>query len=67
MTQCRAGVMGVWSMALPGSEPVTSPLVGWAVGTAAAREGFGLAGVTLILAAGSSWPASAAAAFGAAV
>jgi MFS family permease len=53
----RGRVMGVWNMALPGCEPITSPFVGWVAESAGAREGFGLAGVALILAAASGWSA----------
>ena len=48
----RGRVMAVWSMALPGCMPFTSPLVGWVGGTVGAREGFGLAGVALAAIAG---------------
>jgi len=48
----RGRVMAVWSMALPGCMPFTSPLVGWVGGTVGAREGFGLAGVVLAAIAG---------------
>jgi MFS family permease len=48
----RGRVMAVWSMALPGCMPFTSPLVGWVGGTVGAREGFGLAGVALAVIAG---------------
>jgi hypothetical protein len=44
--------MAVWSMALTGCMPFTSPLVGWVGGTVGAREGFGLAGVVLAAIAG---------------
>jgi hypothetical protein len=53
----RGRVMGVWSMALPGCEPITAPFVGWVAGSIGAREGFGLAGVALVLALASGWPA----------
>lgn len=48
----RGRVMAVWSMALPGMMPLTSPLVGWVGGAAGPREGFGLAGVAMLLIAG---------------
>lgn len=48
----RGRVMAVWSMALTGCMPFTSPLVGWVGGTVGAREGFGLAGVALAAIAG---------------
>lgn len=48
----RGRVMAVWSMALPGMMPLTSPLVGW-IGTAIGpREGFGLSGAALLVIAG---------------
>jgi MFS family permease len=53
----RGRVMGVWSMALPGCEPITAPFVGWVAGSIGAREGFGLAGVALVLALAAGWPA----------
>ena len=36
-------MMGLWTMALPGSEPVTGPSVGWVTQYVGPREGFGLA------------------------
>lgn len=45
--QLRGRVMAVWSMALPGLMPVTSPLVGYVAGALGAREGFGLSGAAL--------------------
>ncbi len=47
--ELRGRVMAVWSMALPGLMPLTSPLVGLVGGTVGAREGFGLSGVALAL------------------
>jgi MFS family permease len=51
----RGRVMGVWSMALPGCEPFTSPFVGWVGEEVGARESFAVAGVALVLIAGASW------------
>jgi MFS family permease len=51
----RGRVMGVWSMALPGCEPFTSPFVGWVGEAVGARESFAAAGVALVLIAGASW------------
>ena len=48
----RGRVLAVWSMALPGMMPLTSPLVGWVGGTAGPREGFGLSGAAMLLIAG---------------
>ena len=45
-------VMGIWTMALPGATPLTSPLVGWVAGSIGPREGFGLAGIALLACAG---------------
>ncbi len=45
----RGRVMAVWSMALPGMMPLTSPLVGWVGASAGPREGFGLAGAALLV------------------
>ena len=57
----RGRVMGAWTMALPGMLPLTSLLVGgvatWGGGGIGAREGFGLAGVALLLAAAAGWRA----------
>jgi hypothetical protein len=49
--------MGIWTMALPGATPVTSPLVGWIAGSIGAREGFGLAGIGLLATVGAGWRA----------
>jgi Transmembrane secretion effector len=51
----RGRLMGIWNMALPGCQPITGPLVGWVAGAAGAREGFGLAGLALVLTAGLGW------------
>ncbi|HYS36854.1 MAG TPA: MFS transporter [Pseudonocardiaceae bacterium] len=51
----RGRVNAAWNMALPGCEPATSPFVGWVAGTAGPRAGFGIAGLTLILAAAIGW------------
>ena len=53
----RGRVMGIWSMALPGAQPLTSPGVGYAAEAAGARAGFGLAGVALLLTAAAGWRA----------
>jgi MFS family permease len=53
----RGRVMGIWTMALPGATPVTSPLVGWVAGSIGAREGFGLAGIALLATVGAGWRA----------
>jgi MFS family permease len=48
----RGRVMAVWSMALPGMMPLTSPLVGLVGGAIGPREGFGLSGVAMLVIAG---------------
>jgi MFS family permease len=53
----RGRVMGLWTMALPGMNPVTAPLVGLVCDDLGPRQGFGLAGVALVLAAGMAWRA----------
>jgi hypothetical protein len=47
--------MGLWTMALPGTEPVSGPSVGWVTQYVGAREGFGLAGLTLAVVASVGW------------
>lgn len=51
----RGRVMGVWSMALPGCEPFTSPFVGWVGEAVGARESFAAAGVALVFITGANW------------
>jgi MFS family permease len=51
----RGRVMGVWSMALPGFGPVTSPVVGYVGESLGPREGFGLAGIALLTTASLGW------------
>lgn len=51
----RGRVMGVWTMALPGCEPMTSPLVGFVGENVGAREGFAVSGVALIVLSAASW------------
>ena len=48
-------VMGIWTMALPGATPLTSPFVGWVAGSIGPREAFGLAGIALLASAGAGW------------
>ncbi|HET9060891.1 MAG TPA: MFS transporter [Acidimicrobiales bacterium] len=59
----RGRVMGVWTMGLPGMNPVTSPLMGeiasWGGGGTGAREAFGSAGAALVLSALVGWRALA--------
>ncbi len=51
----RGRVMGIWVMALPGTSPVTSPAIGFTADSLGPREGFGLAGAALMLAAAAGW------------
>ena len=51
----RGRVMGIWVMALPGAQPITSPIVGFTAEAAGPRAGFGLAGAALLLAAAAGW------------
>ena len=51
----RGRVMGIWVMALPGASLVTAPMVGWVIDTVGPREGFGLAGVALVVTAVLGW------------
>jgi MFS family permease len=53
----RGRVMGLWTMALPGTEPATSPFAGYMSQTFGARDGFSLSGVALLLAATIGWRA----------
>jgi MFS family permease len=53
----RGRVMGVWTMALPGTEPITSPVVGFVGESLGAREGFALSGVALVAIAAMNWRA----------
>ncbi len=53
----RGRVMGIWTMALPGAAPVTSPAIGYTAQVAGARAGFGLAGVALLVTAATGWRA----------
>jgi len=48
-SRLRGRVLAIWSMALPGMMPLTSPLVGWVGASAGPREGFGLAGAALLV------------------
>ena len=53
----RGRVMGLWTMALPGTEPATSPFVGYMSQTYGARDGFSLSGAALLLTAAIGWRA----------
>jgi MFS family permease len=55
----RGRVMGVWSMALPGMNPITGIAVGVVAQTAGARVGFGLSGAAILVCAVLAWPALA--------
>jgi len=49
--------MGLWTMALPGTEPATSPFAGYISQTFGARDGFSLSGLALLLTATIGWRA----------
>jgi MFS family permease len=51
----RGRVMGLWTMVLPGMNPVTGVVVGAVTQLAGPREGFGLSGAALVLAALGAW------------
>jgi MFS family permease len=51
----RGRVMGAWSMALPGSAPVTGVLTGWVAEFMGARPGFALGGAALLGASALTW------------
>jgi MFS family permease len=53
----RGRVMGLWTMALPGTQPATSPFAGYIGQTFGARDGFSLSGVALLLTAVIGWRA----------
>src|ERR1700728_851574 len=53
----RGRVMGLWTMALPGTEPATSPFAGYISQTFGARDGFSLSGAALLLTATIGWRA----------
>jgi MFS family permease len=53
----RGRVMGLWTMALPGTEPATSPFAGYISQTFGAREGFSLSGLALLLTVTIGWRA----------
>jgi MFS family permease len=53
----RGRMMGLWTMALPGSEPVTGPSAGLVTQYVGPREGFGLAGLALAVVATVGWRA----------
>jgi MFS family permease len=53
----RGRVMGLWTMALPGTEPATSPFAGYISQTFGARDGFSLSGIALLITATIGWRA----------
>jgi MFS family permease len=55
----RGRVMGVWSMAMPGTFPITGLALGFAADAVGPREGFALAGVALLASAAAGWRALA--------
>jgi len=52
----RGRVMGLWTMALPGSQVVNGPLAGWVTQDIGPREGFALSGMALAAIAVTGWP-----------
>jgi MFS family permease len=55
----RGRVMGVWSMALPGMNPITGLIAGAVAQTVGPRAGFGLSGAAILVCAVLTWPALA--------
>jgi hypothetical protein len=55
----RGRVMGLWTMALPGMNPVTALVAGGVTQAVGARVGFGLGGACLVGAALAGWRALA--------
>jgi MFS family permease len=53
----RGRVMGLWTMALPGTDVASGPFVGYVTQDLGGREGFGTAGVALLLTASIGWRA----------
>jgi hypothetical protein len=51
----RGRVMGLWSMVLPGLNPVTGFLIGAVAEFVGPRVGFGLSGLALLAAAAAGW------------
>jgi MFS family permease len=53
----RGRMMGLWTMALPGTQVVNGPLAGWVTQDAGPREGFSLSGLALAAVALTGWRA----------
>jgi MFS family permease len=53
----RGRVMGLWTMALPGTDVASGPFVGYVTQDLGGREGFGVAGVALLVTASTGWRA----------
>ena len=53
----RGRMMGLWTMALPGTQVVNGPLAGWVTQDAGPREGFSLSGMALAAVALAGWRA----------
>jgi MFS family permease len=51
----RGRMMGLWTMALPGTQVVNGPLAGWVTQDAGPREGFSLSGLALAAVALAGW------------
>ena len=57
--EMRGRVMGLWSMALPGTVPITGFLVSGVIAVLGARAGFACSGVAVLLSALLGWKALA--------
>jgi MFS family permease len=53
----RGRMMGLWNMALPGTQVVNGPFAGWVTQDAGPREGFALSGMALAAVALTGWRA----------
>lgn len=53
----RGRMMGLWTMALPGTQVATGPFAGWVTQDAGPRVGFALPGIALAVIAGAGWRA----------
>jgi MFS family permease len=55
----RGRVMGLWSMALPGTLPLTGPAVGWIAESLGARQAVATAGLAMLATTAIGWRALA--------
>jgi MFS family permease len=56
----RGRLMGLWAMALPGTLPITGPIVGWIADGLGPREALGAGGVAVLITTALGWRALAA-------